>query len=650
MRIFLRKRTHRLKSGLSAFLALALLWSLSPGSWPVLADAAGSSLAPADSAFSADDIFGQGEGATRSGLTFYLNNKGCYRFLDGSVGQAISSQYQISGSNASALQWVVISLAGDYYSFQSPVTGRYLSDGNATIGYAEMVTASESSLPEKCKWQVIALGNDYYQIKNKVTGKSLKRLESPTSFADVVMTSETMVTDYMKWKVIVSSSYVPRTSIGCEDVTIEKGYTCNFTSLPVTVNPSATFAADLSSYDITIADTSIVSRGSATLRGENYGSVSVTLQCLDTTAACVFTVTVPEHPFAGIVPDMAYTLQNCASWRYLSLSGATEVTGTAITTTTDKTLTQAHWTLDNIGNGVFEIRTEYGSGTKCMRLNGEDFDLYPDGNLSNQRFTLIRIDESNNTGDSDANGLYAIMYGDKYLSQGSDGSLNLITGTAPHTCWSICAVDKGTADLYSMQYTGFNTTANNDRFESIVGGAGYTAEAHVGDTPTNAYVSLCEDDIFVFRGHGNAGLIGFHNTSGTTLGAIAVNSYVASGYFIGSDRKYLQELDVASLSHLRCVLYIGCSTGVNYGSYNLVDETFGKGAHFVLGTTETVYTHDSNDFLLGFLEQLQQGGTIEDCFENGLRKVGDAYCEIPEHTESHDYPIIYLGNKYQELS
>ncbi len=40
MSIFLRKRTHRLKSGLSAFLALALLWSLSLGSWPVLADAA----------------------------------------------------------------------------------------------------------------------------------------------------------------------------------------------------------------------------------------------------------------------------------------------------------------------------------------------------------------------------------------------------------------------------------------------------------------------------------------------------------------------------------------------------------------------------------------------------------------------------------
>lgn len=38
------------------------------------------------------------------------------------------------------------------------------------------------------------------------------------------------------------------------------------------------------------------------------------------------------------------------------------------------------------------------------------------------------------------------------------------------------------------------------------------------------------------------------------------------------------------------VLYLGCQTGAQHTSgYNLVDVTFDKGVHFVLGVTEIIY-------------------------------------------------------------
>ena len=103
-----------------------------------------------------------------------------------------------------------------------------------------------------------------------------------------------------------------------------------------------------------------------------------------------------------------------------------------------------------------------------------------------------------------------------------------------------------------------------------------------------------------------------------------------------------------SLADARCVMYIGCSTACPTDDPdNLVNMTYSKGAHFVLGTTETVYTPDSDDFLEGFLEKLNSNGNIAECIERGLVKAGDLRLS---NGMLGSYPITYVGDVNQYLN
>jgi hypothetical protein len=73
------------------------------------------------------------------------------------------------------------------------------------------------------------------------------------------------------------------------------------------------------------------------------------------------------------------------------------------------------------------------------------------------------------------------------------------------------------------------------------------------------------------------------------------------------------------------------------GQYGLLEETFNKGAHFVLGTTATVTVDKSNVFLAGFL------GELEDNQSNIKRCVEEALIYSP------NYPIEHIGDWYQYL-
>ena len=103
------------------------------------------------------------------------------------------------------------------------------------------------------------------------------------------------------------------------------------------------------------------------------------------------------------------------------------------------------------------------------------------------------------------------------------------------------------------------------------------------------------------------------------------------------------------MSSLRCVLYLGCSTGVDYSdlfdTYNLVTATYNKGAHFVLGTTEIVYTDDSDNFLKGFLSGVSENKNLAECIQRGIDKAGTSVA-----SDTGRYPIVYVGDTIQYLS
>ena len=81
---------------------------------------------------------------------------------------------------------------------------------------------------------------------------------------------------------------------------------------------------------------------------------------------------------------------------------------------------------------------------------------------------------------------------------------------------------------------------------------------------------------------------------------------------------------------------------------NLLQETYGKGSHFVLGTLDTTYVNNSDAFLNGFLESIQLGDSIEESIQNGLLNAGPNV-NWPTYGRKYYYPIYYIGDVYQNL-
>ncbi len=219
----------------------------------------------------------------------------------------------------------------------------------------------------------------------------------------------------------------------------------------------------------------------------------------------------------------------------------------------------------------------------------------------------------------------------------------------------VMTYDKNEAAIFSFDYSGYDTTVNNSLFNSTFSTLDYSVySSYVNSTASVAFSHLVNyDEVFVFRGHGNAGLIEFRDDNGNSTGAIAVNSAVCNRYAVGSDRKYIDSIATNGLASTKAVLYLGCSTGkdITIGSttYNLVRATYNKGANFVLGTTQTVYTPDSNAFLRGFLNEAANGGSIAECKQSGIDEAGSVPIVDPNTGDDEwgTYPIVCTGNVNQ---
>lgn len=346
----------------------------------------------------------------------------------------------------------------------------------------------------------------------------------------------------------------------------------------------------------------------------------------------------------GVKDNTKYYVMNYSSKRYLSLESASDTNYTNVYTRARSTSTLSQWKTEKQTDGTFQLISTYSSTGKALDRTGTNIDIYTDNGASYQKFAVYRINSGT------YKGLYYIRNGDYYIAQDSNYNVYLTTTANSSAVWSFMAVEKYDADLFSFQYSGFDTTANNNLYKTTMNNLGYNAYNWINKTSSTAYSYLCRsDDIFVFRGHGNAGIIGFHNSNGDSTGALSVNSNVCNRYAAGSNRVYMENVEKNGLASLRMVLYIGCSTGKNITvggkTYNLVDSTYDKGAHFVLGTSETVYTPDSDVFLNGFLTELSTNhSNIYTCLQKGVIKAGSVL------SESGSYPLYYVGDSCQYLN
>ena len=148
-----------------------------------------------------------------------------------------------------------------------------------------------------------------------------------------------------------------------------------------------------------------------------------------------------------------------------------------------------------------------------------------------------------------------------------------------------------------------------DNYKSVMNSLGYTSNNWHCVSANSAYGFLRNtNDIFTFVGHGlettsgqGMATICFQNSSGGYNGYITTNGAIVNG----SNDYAIDDLDKNALSLERFVLYLGCKTGQTYTvgetSYNLVQSTYDKGAHFVLGTLETITVSEAYSFLDTFL-------------------------------------------------
>ena len=172
----------------------------------------------------------------------------------------------------------------------------------------------------------------------------------------------------------------------------------------------------------------------------------------------------------------------------------------------------------------------------------------------------------------------------------------------------------------------------------------------------DAYNYLDLFGVYVYRGHANAGFLGLHTLNNVTTGYIMAHTDMMNI----SNAWYVNCFADNSLAQARCVVYLGCKTGTDYinsnGTYNLVDETYKKGAHFVLGATEIMFSSYNDEWLKLFLENIQDGLCIKDAIEQANLSLGSVSVEryddngSPYYVSLDAFPCYYAGDTKQYLN
>ena len=343
----------------------------------------------------------------------------------------------------------------------------------------------------------------------------------------------------------------------------------------------------------------------------------------------------------GLDSSEEYYVMNAKSGKLLSVKTLSDENGTEIVMRDRYDTTNRQWSITSpYTSSAMLVFVDSPTGKV---LNATDTGVTLNSGIYSgpQLLCVERVDTEN------YEGLYTIkVLGGKYLSQATSGTgVCLVSTLNEYSYWSFMSAEKRGADIFSFSNPSYDSTANDDVFVELMDVLTYDGNAPVNGTASQAYTQLSEyDDVFIFRGHGMPGVIAFRDLENKTKSRIAVNSSVSNSSSI--EHEYIDSLDDNALSKARCVMYIGCNTGVDTSNdYNLVDVTYEKGAQFVLGTTQTVHTNMSNAFLYSFLESTSRGMSVGESIEAGIIAGG----LNPSYPDNR-YPVYYVGDTKQYLS
>ena len=355
----------------------------------------------------------------------------------------------------------------------------------------------------------------------------------------------------------------------------------------------------------------------------------------------VFSVSVSaaSNDVVGIDSGTTYYIKNLYDGKYLDVYNGNDSNGANVWTYQFNATAAQKWRVVRNSDGTYTFFAVVSSNNRVLDVTNSNVDIWTHySSWTCQKFTLIR-DTTLAYG-----GTYQIKNGSDFvISDIANDTVKLHSfGGGTNSLWSFEPATKGDADIYTSYYqdgdflwifpTYFDTRGAASTFIETCSNMGYNTFHFTNKPAITAYNYMKNDSIWVFRGHGisyvgdiPAATIGFYTDDGTYNGYITASTAI----FNGTQDAAISALPSNALAKARCVLYIGCSTGVDYMGFNLVTNTFNKGAHFALGTTQTLKTSANDKWTKKFFEKAETGATIRQCLDhaNYYQNIGLLYYE-----------------------
>ena len=300
------------------------------------------------------------------------------------------------------------------------------------------------------------------------------------------------------------------------------------------------------------------------------------------------------------------------------------------------------WKVHKQNDGTFLLESV---NQKFLRIDEGNVVLHYNLGMDDQVFRIDRVDDENKEG------TYTIKNGDKYLSVSYYG-FELLDEPNDMSYWTFMKASKGEAYCSGYDYYTENFDTSGIVTDVAMELASWGYNCYWQTEPVSATRTLdymINSDISILTGLGQAGAIITNPYGGT-------NSMLMAEYELtqGSMQEYVNSLSDNALAKSRCIIYLSSYSGSdamgNDGeSYNLVNATYEKGAHYVLGFTSVVSQTLANEWLEEFWEHVvindnNLGQAVRAaCISTGL------YDGSPSNPDFSEY-IHYRGDGTQYLS
>ena len=354
-----------------------------------------------------------------------------------------------------------------------------------------------------------------------------------------------------------------------------------------------------------------------------------------------FTASAASNDVLGIDNGKVYNIRNVRTGMYLTVEGGVNAQGQNVKVgPQNKVLAQQRWKVIRQSDGTYRLQSMLSGTVRYLDRNGSNIDIWTDY-LSDQKFSLSRVSGSS------YGGTYQITIGSQYVHVNSSNDV-VLTSSLPNQdshLWSFELAEKGAAEYFSYKFNGYDSTGASADVCSKMTSMGYFAYNLQQQSASVAHFYMTFADIWVFRGHGTTGgsVLSFYkqNTNGDSVH----NGYITANSGIGLSNSYnIDSLGTNELANARCVLYIACRTGmtryVGANTVNLVDSTYNKGAHFVLGIKTDTVSGANDKWVKAFFTQAAAGSPATKLIN---------YIDYANNQQDFRSILHYVGDVHQSL-